>query len=453
MTRTMRKITVTTTWLVTVTLLGALVNCNTTARIRFDENQLSGFAISNAQTKQANTELPECNVKSGDPTRLLLSTVIFGQLGSSSTSDLFAVRPGDKLKRGTVTIGATVGTTNFSFSKNCIQGDTQGNCSDSDIQSQQVSLQSTKVEYFERMGESDTLGLVILLDQSGSISGAIEANGNTFRETDQGLSDANAASDPKGIRLVAIQSLIAALQARDKVLVVAYSSKGLRLVCNLSETDFPDFNERAKRCFSANKTPLTDPEQSRTTINSTDIQFNAKGRSNMWEAVKWAIEFHASNSTGLKPQILVVNDGPDTCTNYEGFDNCSTVTVDQVKTIATPQVPVHFVQFTSKVHTQRDTDQQLIACWTKGEYIFSSNVNGLKDNGPHKGALTLARFMMQGTWLLHVNVPALSGRPGGNGYLIQSVVNFDSTELGDPQQFLLQFDPDTRDSRLHVFKP
>ncbi|MCA9521510.1 MAG: hypothetical protein KC609_11080 [Myxococcales bacterium] len=449
----MSKIAVATTWTVTVILLGVVVNCNTTARIRFDDNQLSGIAISNAQPKRTDNELPQCDVKTGDPTRLLVSTVIFGQLGSSDSSDLFAVRPGDSLKRGLVDVGTTVGTTNFTFTKSCIQADGQGNCSDADINSQQVSLQTNKVEYFERMGKSDTLGLVILLDQSGSISGAIEANGTTFRETDQGLSDVNVASDPSGIRLVAIQSLIAALQSQDKVLVLAYSSKGLRLVCNLSESDFPDFNERAKRCFSANKTPLTDPEQSRTTINSTDIQFNAKGRSNMWEAVKWAIEFHAANSSGLKPQILVVNDGPDTCTNYEGFDNCSTVTVDQVKTIATPQVPVHFVQFTSRVHTARDTDQQLVSCLTRGEYIFVSNVNGLKDNGPHKGALTLARFMMQGTWLLHVNVPALSGRPGGNGYLIQSVVNFDSTDLGDPQQFLLQFDPDTRDSRLHVYKP
>ena len=435
------------------------MNCNTTARILFEENELTGIVVTNAVTTQSGG-LAQCNPTQGNSSKAILSTVIFGSVKQDNTTKVIAIVPGDTVSRAVVqTTGNNANLTqaHLSFTNVCIQPDGNGMCSDTEIAAQGAGIIANQVIFHKRMERSEALGLVILLDQSGSISGSVEAKGTGFIEVQDKITDGNLASDKDAVRITAVQNLIENLNPKDKVLVVAFNSKdGLFTVCPKDvKQQITDFEQQAAACYSANKKPLTDPQLSIDTLQSTEIIFQAKGRTPLWQAVDWALGFHQKNSAGLKPQILVVTDGADTCTkSYEGFEDCpGAVTFDTVKSkvdgLQTP-VPVHFVQFKSKVQTIRDPQQQELACRSGGEYIFLDNVKGLRDSGNTKGALTLMRFLFLGTWQISTTASQIQGADGY--YKLQGVLNLNSPTLGNPLQFPMQVDPENRDSRMHVYK-
>lgn len=290
----------------------------------------------------------------------------------------------------------------FSFDALCLKVDAEP-CSLEEISN---STLTPKIETLSSNldQKSKPLGLVILLDQSGSISGSIEPKDTRYIEVQDRITDGSLASDPQAVRIDAIKDLILNLGHEDKVLVVAFNSKDdLFTVCEKQlKQQFPNFEQQAVACYRTDKDSLTNPDKTVQTLQSTEIIFQAKGRTPLWKAVNWAIEFHKSNSTNLNAQILLVSDGADTCNAYEGFDDCpGTVSYETVRTkvqALTSPIPVHIVQFTSKVQTTPDPSQRELSCLSAGQYFFVNQVKGLKNNAASKGAISRLRDFLRG-WI------------------------------------------------------
>ncbi|MCA9522485.1 MAG: hypothetical protein KC609_16010 [Myxococcales bacterium] len=280
----------------------------------------------------------------------------------------------------------------------CLVDDGQPVCDAGAISSQALSFEVTTMVYKSKRDPSTPLGLVVLLDHSGSLSGSIEATTGGYREVDDGVSDSNLASDSDGRRLHALQGLLGRLSSEDRVVVVGFNSQaGLFTVCEESEATIPDFDERAKTCYSADKQGLVDPERSQKTLLSSELLTNARGRSPLWQAIEWAIGFHNQNSSGLSPQILVVSDGSDSCIGYEGLDDCSTTTFESLEGVVTSAIPIHFVQLASRVHPRADPKQRLLACLSGGEHVFVSKASAFQVDSTI-GPLTAMADVFLGLW-------------------------------------------------------
>jgi len=228
-----------------------------------------------------------------------------------------------------------------------------------------------------------TRGVVILLDQSGSVSGFVQpdpALGNvemTYDEANlaitnwmqsQGDPDVRKrlASDRFHARVAAVEDVIGRLDPYDKLLVLTYNEdyKG-RLVC--VGDDLPE--PTAEACFTTRRDGVA--------TGLDDIAGNEGGRTPLWEAVSTAYTFLAARPGPASRHLLLLSDGPDTCfpsaADFAGGTPCSDKGFDDVKAQVTGganDVAVHVVQWAAAGYPAADPQQIELATLTGGTHAF-----------------------------------------------------------------------------------
>lgn len=251
-------------------------------------------------------------------------------------------------------------------------------------------------------------------------------------------------SDYFNVRITAARSFIENLNARDKLGVLAFGEgiSGEDMIVGCNDT-FGVVEDDLDRCFGTNRDKVLSPGSGDTTDPLSALS-PGSGRSNMWTATKVAYEFLRGKAAS-KPKetyhIIVLTDGPDTCSVSDEFGACqvpcSTVTDETIATMIGqdtadpngPRIQLHFVQFESVGHVGRDPRQVDLACLSGGHYQFLNTVKGFASaqTGAFIEALEAAlfniRYSLMGNWNFAGAVPtwdldAASGTSPGSMYAV-----------------------------------
>lgn len=244
-----------------------------------------------------------------------------------------------------------------------------------------------------------TRGVVILLDQSGSISGFVQpdpALGNAEMSYDeanlaitrwqQSQADPEVlkrlASDRFHARVEAVRDVIGRLDPNDRLLVLTYNEdfKG-QVVC--TGEDLPEAS--AEACFTTRRDWVT--------AGLDEVPGMEGGRTPLWEVVGTAYAFLAAQPGPTSRHLLILGDGPDTCfpsaPDFAGDTPCSDTSFDDVKAQATGgTIAVHVVQWAAAGYPAADAQQIELATLTGGTHAFVDG-SGL-DEMAFRDALKLA---------------------------------------------------------------
>ncbi len=298
-------------------------------------------------------------------------------------------------------------------------------------------------------GEGVGVGVVVLVDQSGSVSGFVQPNPAVDppdaskpdqhyemdynaanlaitkwqqEQADPGVLE-RLASDKKHFRQTALQSFISGLNKTDKLLVMSYNEElKNKLLCSAVELENPTM----KDCFVTRRDWVTK--------GLNDLPGNEGGRTPLWEALYNAVEFLQAETELAAKHIVVLNDGPDTCNpnseHFVGGAPCGDRDLSDVIGLLdgdTGELPVHvhFVQYQAKGYPSRDQAQAEVACLTDGTYTFVNrgDMGSTEFEEALRSGLDRARYAFLGKWRLMVesdvvslDLPWPSGTPVGRAF-------------------------------------
>lgn len=306
--------------------------------------------------------------------------------------------------------------------------------------------------------EESRINVAILLDQSGSLSGLVDKN--TFKEdTPNQFETPNTLekSDPNGARIDAVNFLIDALNPdRDRVMGYYYNEKqtvqvaasdalycfgggddGKKCVVNADCSKNGCYPDESNKDDSFDVLPFGEAEKAafgslarHRAYLKTGIDNKAKlggeGRTPLYEALTTAYNFLKTKVTQNR-HIVVVGDGPDTCTESEQYTYKNTAgkcrlpcnVFENFKKLRQQMhedgypVTLHFVQFQAKGYKQPDAHMMELACRTGGTYQFINTEEMNKSNGQATSnamnrALIRVRNALSGSWRVGLRLQAMT---------------------------------------------
>jgi hypothetical protein len=460
---------------------GLSVGCDSNALLSTSERSFREIFVLGAVPMKiegsgsSETYVPVCDGANADVDGLILKSLFYGsEVKDEVVADLdLSIRPGDNLDRRFVDEDQ-INTSNFRLSFDCIEqvllqdrkcvnsGDCEADqtCGDrikgyciedgvsvpycySQIKSDSVAL--TKIGFKPiTPARGTSVGVAILVDMSGSNSGLVhyyppyyeDTMGDATASIPEGATFLQNGSDPGGTRLAAVKEVIETLNAGDKVVVFSFNENKIDIVCNHPDKANASFEEKKEACFSSNKTLVLGDAGSFSPLEG--IRNDSLGRTPLWSAVDMAYDYMANHAAAknLKyKHILVISDGPDTCSDCPELNRCRKsclsyqTTYEQAMTRIRAdeykdRIPVHFVQFAAKGYPDRDSRQMQTACETGGNYVFlnaqdfttTELANHLKD------AAKRVRYTFGGYWEMVVKLDAIKNNndmPQGWAYAVE----------------------------------
>lgn len=420
----------------------------------------------------------------------LLSTARKAAPGQTSVDRDRSIRPEDIIN--TVTVDGTEpqdiklsGTTNIGATVDCVsradEPVTPGSgCQGTSGAGQQQGLHYQS--YAAKRGQG--ANVLLLVDMSGSIKGLVDATtakeNNPDQTVDTPASLIDYASDYTSVRITAVREIISDLNPEDRYGVVAFGEglKGqfLQTPCDLPEVENQEWDVKLDACFGIKNDDYWNKGIQRLQ------QGGQAGRANLWHAVDKAYDFLLNRNDLKRPNhIIVLTDGPDTCTYSESFGDCQdlcgviTTSDDVLNRISgdagqanVPQIHVSFVQFESKGYRGPDPRQMEASCLSGGHYRFVNStslptINSTTFRQALRDAAMRARYALSGFWQLGVSVPAFksdsappSGTPRGAVYALQGLLTVKAASnlvgTDDPSNDFSGGTPGVWDERLYLRK-
>lgn len=304
--------------------------------------------------------------------------------------------------------------------------------------------------------------LIVLMDMSGSMKGFVnqlDASDPNFSAANQDKENSPAktlnipgdltttASDYNSWRLTMVKELVDSLNTRDRFGMVGFG-EGLggdfmATPCNLPEATGQGWDDALSLCFG-----ISNNDYWRSGIDSFQNKVKP-GRSNLWEALTDVYGFLSAKKDLVRTNhILVINDGPDTCSKTEAFGNCQVpcsvgTHTDLLNAIAAdaanpnaPKIHIHFVQFEAPGYPGADPRQMEVSCESGAHFQFiNSNTipkaNSQKFQDALRTAVYNVRFSMMGHWAASLNSPyfadnSASGTEPGRIYAMSGTVTVKS---------------------------
>jgi len=372
--------------------------------------------------------------------------------------------------------GSTVGPANFPITIDCIepygpmQQCTAGAKCATPITNQNVTPDLVRYDNVanrcDEKEENTRLNVAMLVDHSGSISGFVDKT--TLLEDQAGdidQPDKLEPSDQSHARIRATERLLDSLNARDRIIGYYFDEKVGAAVAASDQLACTGGSRDGKRCIFDKDCPggigcfrgsgdpnhpvidtfkekvLTDAEKDAFGSNERSrvfmkaaldfkVKYDGDGRAPLWHGVKTAYDFlKAGNLTGGR-HIVVITDGPDTCTHSEDFaykNGASKCRVPCASAKADFEalrglmhndkypVRVHFIQFQAQAQEYRAPDPRMveISCRTGGTYQFINSQEMNVSSSEFSNALTRAalrvRYAMSGNWRVTFSLPYFGG--------------------------------------------
>lgn len=296
--------------------------------------------------------------------------------------------------------------------------------------------QTTTVQAVDFVGAGsgpEEIAVAILIDMSGSTNGLVDPfapyrfkedkSANVAVKLPQGLEVDAQASDPDGRRIEAAWDFISRLSPGDRYIVMTFGEDCVDVICDLAEKD-ADFDQKKSDCLAnAAAAPLGGGEDAGSSLMA--VKKGGGGRTPLWFAVAQAWDLmqnhSAATSAGFR-HIVVLTDGPDTCSSSEQLNECLSVCLKYNTSFATfratvmaesskQPIPIHFLQIPAPGYPDPDPLQQEMACLTAGHYRFVA----LDDLSATLEELTGA---LKGYWRIAIAAPDLmAGASAPRGYL------------------------------------
>ena len=332
-----------------------------------------------------------------------------------------------------------------------------------------AKVQAAKVRYehlqdrCDPSRESTRLNLAVVVDHSGSISGQVDAkSGLEFADGGGKPAVTGKPSDPDHGRISAAITLASELNDHDRVIGYYFDEVEGVGVAVSDALACVGGDRQGKRCQSAGDCGGGGCEPSETLDNTLAkvslaeqqlkafapgqigrhllragleqrAKYDAHGRAPLWQAVDVAYAgLVKAAKTGR--HIVVLADGPDTCTDGEAFrygdgkglcqKACAAAKVgfEQVRsTMASDGYPVtvHFIQIQAAAYRKPDAAMIEIACRSGGTYqMLNSQEMTAPEQLPAamKRAVLRVRHAMTGTWrAMYKYKPLVPGGPIGAG--------------------------------------
>ena len=367
---------------------------------------------------------------------------------------------------------ATVAPGNFKVQLQCVEprGTTVSGTCPTGIEGDGLSPSAVKYQANAgrcNPGKAETwVNVALLLDNSGSTSGLVDPKTN--RE-DSKLVDTPVKlqpSDPSDARISAARLFVQSLNEKDRAIAYHFGEKltdGVEVAASnnlgciggskdlkpcLEDSDCPggacipggnpngNELELLARVDAEKKAFGNKPEHRKylyAALDDPKVKDGGEGRAPLWKALSVAFDF-LKNQTALQNRhIIVLTDGPDTCTHsedltYVSSDNncrtpCQTADVDfkalrEKMSASQYPVTVHFIQWQSAGYKQPDAGMMEIACRTGGTYQFLNfqemNQANLDDlNKAMQRAIFRVRYAMSGNWRVGLKLEAIKAPPIG----------------------------------------
>ena len=367
----------------------------------------------------------------------------------------------------------TIGPANFSIALQCVEPHgpvPAGGVSGCSTALSSANLVATQVRYenivnrCDEKDESTRLNLAILVDHSGSISGFVDKN--TLLEDQLGYVDQPDKLEPSDkihARIIATERLVDELNSHDRVIAYYFDEEVGAAVAASDQLACEGGTRHGKRCVDDSECPdgigcfrssgdAADPvldtfldkplnmaEQdafgsskvSRIFLKAAlnfKVKYGGDGRAPLWHGVQTAYNFLKSGSLSAAKgrHIVIITDGPDTCSDSDDFVYknsggkcrvpCASATAgfDAVlKQMHADKYPVfvHFIQFQAQAQQYRKPDPRMmeLACRTGGTYQFINsqemNASSSEFANALKGAALRVRYALSGSWRVTVPLP------------------------------------------------
>ncbi|MFH1530965.1 MAG: hypothetical protein ABIK09_09570 [Pseudomonadota bacterium] len=412
---------------VTLLLLGASqTGCDSTASLYLSEVQFSELYVVSAVPMKKVIEdgetkyVPLCRMQDEAADGMILRVLLKGTQDREGNDLDQSIRPGDRIDLQEVT-EAKVTSARFEMSIGCIEKQLPGTakCATSSdcgpgkicdtsvgkgfcvagagavggcfsgIETGDVAISHVGYKAFTP-SRGDGVGVAILVDMSGSNKGFVkpyppyyEVNNEDPSGTHEDALDGfvDRASDLNGTRMNAVKTILQNLNSNDKAIVFGYREYGIDVICDLPAVEDEDNDTKKDNCYGTNLS-LVLGDGSFGPLD--DYKTKVGGRSPLWTAVDQALDYmenHPRTQSTKYKHIVVINDGPDTCSESSSLDQCSgscaqystsfDTVVSKVEAGAyEDRIPIHFIQYQAKGYLDRDPRQQEIACLTGGHHIF-----------------------------------------------------------------------------------
>ncbi len=450
---------------VTLLILGASqTGCDSTALLYLSEVKFSElYVVSAVPMKKVTVDgevkyVPLCRMQDEVADGLILRILLKGTQDREGNDLDQSIRPGDRIDLQEVT-EAKITSERFELSFNCIEQQLPGTAqcttpSDCDqgktcdigvgkgfcvasadlggchsgIQTGNVAISHVGFKAFTP-NRGENVGVAILVDMSGSNKGFVKPFPPYYEVDNQDRSGihqdamdgfAQRASDINGTRMNAVKTIIENLNTDDKAIVFGYREYGIDVICVLPGDLDADNDTKKEECFSS----------SRALVLGTgdfgpldDYKPNVGGRSPLWTALHQVYEYmdtHPKTQSTKYKHIVVINDGPDTCSPSSSLDQCSgscfqfstsfETVVSAVEAVDYEnRIPIHFIQYQAKGYRDRDPRQQEIACLTGGHHMF---INSEEFDHTHltnvfQDTARLVRYTFGGYWEFAIEMTKL----------------------------------------------
>ncbi len=352
---------------------------------------------------------------------------------------------------------ATVGPNNFDATFECIEpyAPATGACTNPSLSGLKVSASvvtySKVADRCDPEREDTRQNVALLMDASGSVLGFVDATTSLEDQPSKYVPPSNIkdfSSDPSSLRIPAAHNFIDQLNderdrsigysfgddgqikiaASDQMQCIAGSKNGAIcstdddcpngscIVMESADNSFDDLGpaEAESKAFG----PFPKHRAWLKTYLDVVLKTEGEGRAPLWDGLTASYNWLTAKS-GVKENrhIVVLTDGPDTCTYSEDFTftgsdgQCRTecinaqatwkTLVDKMQQDGWPVI-VHFVQFQAKGYLKPDARMQELACRTGGTYQFINarelNLSGTEFGNAMTRALIRVRNALGGTW-------------------------------------------------------
>jgi hypothetical protein len=441
----------------------------------------------------------------------------------------------------------TVGPKNFKAQFDCVSPYGPGGATGCSSPISDVSLIGAGVRYHEVAKRCDPAredtrqNVALLVDHSGSVSGFVDRY--TYKE-DKPLMVLQPnelgpyQSDPLHARIAAAHKFLDNLNDRDRAIGYSFGEKEIRVAASDARSCFA--GAVGKKCVldkdcGKNGICAGDPSQPNSfadkdlgtaegdafganeatraylrTALDEDAKYNAEGRAPLWAGLETAYDMLVNSPASKRNRhVLVITDGPDTCTHGEDFaytgpdkdcvdeciqkektksggicdTSCENACYSKCKTCRTPcdafiaqydqllikmhqdkfPVAVHVIQFQAKGYSVPDPRLMEVACRTQGTYQFvNSQEMALAEGSGYYNALTRAaaraRLALGGTWRVGFTLNSITSptdMPRGKIYSVRGHLQFINPKFAsldqvyaDSTAWRFDFDAGNEDRRL-----
>ena len=430
------------------------------------------------------------------------------------------IRPGEPISTGDVIFNegsdSTIKVGDFEMALQCVSLNEGGEAAPAgcpSIANQQVAAPDAsliELDFVDHMvnskGESQgrdaPVGVAILIDQSGSISGST-TDRDSCLEGEAGHVDPHTAnfdickSDAGDVRIAAAKTLLDLLNKDEKAIIFSFGEEetpNVKVACDVPNVDSQTEEYKLEKCYTTNRSYAT--EQNTPGLPSALDYLAGKGfgRSNLWTAIDTVWDYMLEKDE-IARHLVVITDGPDTCksdssdfqkcfntdvngvpesqgscsatSGYEAIrDKITAYSAQKFKQRGDTDMHVSFIQFQAPAYPAIDPRMQEIACMTNGHHTFV-NMNDLsKENiGLRKTALEnhaeAIRYTFGGFWNLVTDINALTGLTSedavvskGGTYSIKGYLSLGATQF-KPGTDTADFSTGTGnlDTRVHLTRP